>query len=42
MRQQLLEASGARVIVLPRFLWRMMGNTPEEQMCLLGNLLGGR
>ncbi|GFR42245.1 hypothetical protein Agub_g3139, partial [Astrephomene gubernaculifera] len=42
MRQRLLEAAGARVVVLPRFLWRLMSGAPEEQLCLLGNLLGGK
>ncbi|KXZ52309.1 hypothetical protein GPECTOR_10g941 [Gonium pectorale] len=40
LRQRLLEALGVRVLLLPRFLWRAMGSSPEEQLCLLGNLLG--
>ncbi|KAG2501882.1 hypothetical protein HYH03_000380 [Edaphochlamys debaryana] len=39
-RQALLEATGLRVVRLPRFLWRMAGQTPEEQACLLASLLG--
>ncbi|GIM02009.1 hypothetical protein Vretimale_6761, partial [Volvox reticuliferus] len=42
MRQQLLEAAGARVVVVPYFLWRMMEDTPDEQICMLANLLGSQ
>ncbi|GIL49846.1 hypothetical protein Vafri_6161, partial [Volvox africanus] len=42
MRQQLLEAAGARVLVVPFFLWRLMEDTPDDQICMLANLLGSQ
>ncbi|GLC41021.1 hypothetical protein PLESTB_000951600 [Pleodorina starrii] len=39
MRQRLLEAAGARVVVVPRILWRVVGDDPDEQICLLANLI---
>jgi hypothetical protein len=39
LRQRLLEAAGARVLLVPHFLWQAVSDSPDEQVCLLANMM---